>query len=69
MSDRKIAFWFIALLSVLVLVPFLGETIFYSKAGQFHFKLFIHGFLLFILSSFYMSRTICSETTEKCTIL
>ena len=31
MSDRKIAFWFIALLSVLVLVPFLGETIFYSK--------------------------------------
>lgn len=31
MSDRKKAFWFIALLSVLVLVPFLGETIFYSK--------------------------------------
>lgn len=31
MSDRKTAFWFIALLSVLVLVPFLGETIFYSK--------------------------------------
>ena len=31
MSDKKIAFWFIALLSVLVLVPFLGETIFYSK--------------------------------------
>ena len=31
MSDRKIAFWFIALLSVLVLFPFLGETIFYSK--------------------------------------
>lgn len=31
MSDRKIAFLFIALLSVLVLVPFLGETIFYSK--------------------------------------
>ncbi len=31
MSDRKVAFWFIALLSVLVLVPFLGETIFYSK--------------------------------------
>ena len=38
------------------------------SAGQFHFKLFIHGFLLFILSSFYMSRTIRSETTEKCTI-
>lgn len=31
MSDRKKAFWFIALLSVLVLIPFLGETIFYSK--------------------------------------
>ena len=31
MSDRKKAFWFIALLSVLVVVPFLGETIFYSK--------------------------------------
>ena len=31
MSDRKIAVWCIALLSVLVLVPFLGETIFYSK--------------------------------------
>lgn len=31
MSDRKKAFWFIALLSVLVIVPFLGETIFYSK--------------------------------------
>ncbi len=31
MSDRKKAFWFIALLSVLVLVSFLGETIFYSK--------------------------------------
>lgn len=31
MPDKKIAFWFIALLSVLVLVPFLGETIFYSK--------------------------------------
>lgn len=31
MSDKKIAFWFIALLSVLVLVLFLGETIFYSK--------------------------------------
>ena len=30
MSDRKIAFWFIALLSVLVLVPFLGVTISYS---------------------------------------
>lgn len=33
MSDRKKAFWFIALLSVLVVVPFLGETIFYSKGG------------------------------------
>lgn len=31
MSDKKKAFWFIALLSVLVVVPFLGETIFYSK--------------------------------------
>lgn len=31
MSDRKKAFWFIALLSVLVVVPFLGETVFYSK--------------------------------------
>lgn len=31
MSDNKKAFWFIALLSVLVVVPFLGETIFYSK--------------------------------------
>lgn len=31
MSDRKKAFWFVALLSVLVIVPFLGETIFYSK--------------------------------------
>ena len=31
MSDKKKAFWFIALLSVLVIVPFLGETIFYSK--------------------------------------
>ena len=31
MSDRKKAFWFIALLSVLVIIPFLGETIFYSK--------------------------------------
>lgn len=31
MSDRKKVFWFIALLSVLVIVPFLGETIFYSK--------------------------------------
>ena len=34
MSDRKKAFWFIALLSVLVVVPFLGETIFYSKGEQ-----------------------------------
>lgn len=31
MSDRKKAFWFIALLSALVIIPFLGETIFYSK--------------------------------------
>ena len=31
MSDRKIAFWFIALLSVLVLVPFLVDNIFFSK--------------------------------------
>ena len=33
MSDRnrKTAFWFIAILSVLVIVPFLGETLFYSK--------------------------------------
>lgn len=34
MSDRKKAFWFIALLSVLVVVPFLGETIFYSKENR-----------------------------------
>lgn len=31
MSDSKKAFWFIALLSVIMVVPFLGETIFYSK--------------------------------------
>lgn len=31
MSDKKKAFWFIALLSALVIIPFLGETIFYSK--------------------------------------
>ena len=31
MSDKKKAFWFIALLSTLVIIPFLGETIFYSK--------------------------------------
>ncbi len=31
MSERKKIFWFVALLSVLVIVPFLGETIFYSK--------------------------------------
>lgn len=31
MSDRKKAFWFIAILSTLVIIPFLGETIFYSK--------------------------------------
>ena len=30
-DDRKKAFWFIALLSVLVILPFLGETVFYSK--------------------------------------
>jgi len=30
-DDRKKAFWFIALLSALVILPFLGETIFYSK--------------------------------------
>ena len=34
MSDRKKAFWFIALLSVLVVVPFLGENIFYSKGER-----------------------------------
>ena len=34
MSDRKKAFWFIALLSVLVVVPFLGETIFYSRGNR-----------------------------------
>ena len=33
MSDRKKAFWFIALLSVLVVVPFLGETIFLFQGG------------------------------------
>ena len=31
MSDKKKAFWCIALLSTLVIIPFLGETIFYSK--------------------------------------
>lgn len=31
MSDKKQAFWFMALLSALVIVPFIGETIFYSK--------------------------------------
>jgi len=31
MSDKKQAFWFIVILSVLVIIPFLGETIFYSK--------------------------------------
>lgn len=31
MSDRKTAFWFIALLSILVIVPFLGETVFHTK--------------------------------------
>lgn len=31
MSENRRAFWFIALLSTLVIVPFLGETIFYSK--------------------------------------
>lgn len=30
-DDRKKACWFVALLSVLVILPFLGETIFYSK--------------------------------------
>lgn len=31
MADRKRAFWFVALLSALVILPFLGETIFYTK--------------------------------------
>lgn len=31
MSERKKVFWFIAILSALVIIPFLGETIFYSK--------------------------------------
>lgn len=31
MSDQKKAFWFIALLSIIVIIPFIGETIFYSK--------------------------------------
>lgn len=31
MSEKKKAFWFLAILSVLVILPFLGETIFYSK--------------------------------------
>ena len=31
MDKQRGIFWFLALLSVLVLVPFLGETIFYSK--------------------------------------
>ena len=31
MSERKIAFWFIALLSLLVIFPFMGEALFYSK--------------------------------------
>lgn len=31
MSENKKAFWFLAALSALVILPFLGETIFYSK--------------------------------------
>lgn len=31
MSERKKAFWFLAILSALVILPFLGETIFYTK--------------------------------------
>ncbi|MDR0896084.1 MAG: glycosyltransferase family 39 protein [Prevotellaceae bacterium] len=31
MSERKIALWFLVLLSMLVILPFLGETPFYSK--------------------------------------
>lgn len=31
MSDRKKVFWFLAILSTLVIIPFLGETIFYTK--------------------------------------
>lgn len=31
MSERKKAFWFLAILSALVIIPFLGETIFYTK--------------------------------------
>ncbi len=31
MSDKQKAFWFIATLSVLVIIPFLGETLFHTK--------------------------------------
>ena len=31
MNNQRIIFWLIALLSILVLVPFLGESLFYSK--------------------------------------
>ena len=31
MQERKKAFWFLMILSTLVIIPFLGETIFYSK--------------------------------------
>ena len=31
MQERKKAFWFLIILSTLVIIPFLGETIFYSK--------------------------------------
>ncbi len=31
MSEKKKAFWFLAILSALVILPFLGETVFYSK--------------------------------------
>lgn len=39
-DDRKKAFWFIALLSVLVILPFLGETIFIPKEN--HARLSLH---------------------------
>ena len=31
MSERKKAVWFLMILGALVIIPFLGETIFYSK--------------------------------------
>ena len=41
-DDRKKAFWFIALLSVLVILPFLGETIFFFIPKENHARLSLH---------------------------